>query len=158
MSQQQKYWLLKSEPDTFSIDDLAKRSKQTEPWTGVRNYQARNMLKHEMQKGDLAFFYHSSCEVPGIVGIVEIVSEGYPDKTAFDSKSEYFDPKSRKENPTWYCVDVKLVKKFPRVISLAELRTIPALKNMILLRKGNRLSVIPVSAEEWKVLLAMQLR
>lgn len=150
------YWLLKSEPETFSIDDLAKRSKQTEPWNGVRNYQARNMLKNDMRKGHLAFFYHSSCKQPGIVGIVEIVREGYPDLSAFDINSQYYDPKSTAQKPIWYCVDVKLIALFSKTITLKELRDNTALKNMILLRKGNRLSVMPITHKEWNIILSMR--
>jgi predicted RNA-binding protein with PUA-like domain len=144
------YWLMKSEPDTFSIDDLARARNQTTGWDGVRNFQARNFLK-EMRKGDLAFFYHSSCEVPGIAGIVTIVGEAYPDRTAFDPKSEYYDPKSTPDNPRWFAVDVKLVDKFAEVISLATLREHEEgkLKGMTLLRKGNRLSVTPVTKAQW---------
>src|SRR5690606_38003106 len=112
------YWLMKSEPDVFSIDDLKKRPKQTEPWDGVRNYQARNMLRDEMKKGDLAFFYHSSCETPGIVGIMEIAKEGYPDPTAFKPNHRYYDPKSNPDKPTWYLVDVKFKRKLKRTIPL----------------------------------------
>lgn len=148
------YWLMKSEPSTFSIDDLAQRKNQTEHWDGVRNYQARNFLK-AMQLHDLAFFYHSSCEVPGIVGIVEIVKAGYPDFTAFDPTSNYFDAKSNPDKPTWYMVDVKLKQKFKNIISLEQLKTNPKLHNMKLLQRGNRLSVMPVSEQEWKSILAM---
>ncbi len=146
------YWLMKSEPESFSIDDLARAPKKTTCWDGVRNYQARNMLRDQMKKGDLAFFYHSNCEVPGIAGIVEIVREGYPDHTAFDPDDHHFDPKSDPENPRWYMVDVKLKKKFARVVSLRELKgcTDAALSGFQLLAKGNRLSVMPVTASQWK--------
>lgn len=147
------YWLFKSEPSCFSIDDLASRPKQTEPWDGVRNYQARNMMRDEMKKGDLAFFYHSSCKVPGVVGVVEIVKESYPDHTAFDPTEDHFDPKSSQENPRWFMVDVKLKKKFDRVIDLSELRQNPLLEDLQLLRKGNRLSVMPVAKEHFEVIL-----
>lgn len=133
------YWLLKSEPEAFSIEDLEKHTHQTAPWDGVRNYQARNFLKM-LKKGDRAFFYHSSCKIPGIVGIVEIVKEAYQEL---------------KEDSRWVCVDVKLIKKFSEVITLEKLRTIPSLKNMIILRKGNRLSVTPVQAEEWQTILTL---
>lgn len=146
------HWLLKSEPSCFSIDDLAKRPKQTSPWDGVRNYQVRNMLRDDMKKGDLGFFYHSSCTPPGIAGIVEIVKEGYPDHTAWDIHSDHFDPGSTPENPRWYMVDVKLVEKFPRLITLEEIKRHPKLKNMLINRKGNRLSITPVTKEEWKVI------
>jgi len=150
------YWLVKTEPSCFSIDDLNKRPKKTEPWDGVRNYQARNMLRDEMKIGDQTFFYHSNCDVPGIVGIAEIVKEGYPDTTAFDPNEKHFDPKSDPKNPRWFLVDVKLVKKFNRTISLQELRENPMLADMLLLRKGNRLSVTPVSKTHWDFVLAME--
>ena len=135
------YWLMKSEPDTFSIDDLAARPKQIEPWNGVRNYKVRNWLRHTMKSKDLAFFYHSSCKVPGIVGVMEIVKDGYPDTSAFNPKSPYYDPKSSPQKPLWYQVDVRLVEKFKHIISLSELHKIYQLKNMIILQKGNRLSI-----------------
>ena len=147
---------MKSEPDVFSIDDLKNRPKQTEPWDGVRNYQARNMLRDDMKKDDLALFYHSSCEVPGIVGIMEIVKEGYPDPTAFIPKHKYYDPKSKPEKPTWYLVDVKFKRKMKRVITLTELRDKKPLQKMHLLQKGNRLSVIPVTKNEWEYILDLE--
>ncbi len=147
------YWLMKTEPSAFSIDDLAKKSLQTEHWDGVRNYQARNMLRDQMQVGDQAFFYHSSCEVPGIVGVVEIVKSAYPDPSALNPNSKYFDSRSTAENPRWFMVDVKLIKKFHHVISLKELAHIPALSNMQVLRKGNRLSIMPVTIKEWHTIL-----
>lgn len=149
------YWLFKSEPNTFSIDDLARRPKQTEHWDGVRNYQARNMLRDEIKKGDLGFFYHSSCTPPGIAGIVEVVKEGYPDNTAWDIRSAHYDAGSTPDNPRWYMVDVKLVKKFPRFITLDEIKRQSKLKDMLILRKGNRLSITPVTNSEWKVILEM---
>lgn len=149
-------WLMKSEPSVFSIDDLARRPGKRDCWDGVRNYQARNMLRDGMKKGDLAFFYHSSTDETGIAGIVEIVREGYPDHTAFDPEDHHYDPKSKPDDPTWYMVDVKLKRKLKRVITLAELKTHPALKNMILLRPGNRLSVTPVTKEEWEYVLALE--
>jgi predicted RNA-binding protein with PUA-like domain len=147
-----KYWLMKSEPESFSIDDLARSARKTTCWDGVRNYQARNMLRDEMKRGDRAFFYHSGCELPGIVGIVEIVREGYPDHTAFDPGDHHFDAKSDPENPRWCMVDVKFVEKLPRVISLRELKQFAGnkLAGFQLLARGNRLSVMPVSAEHWK--------
>lgn len=148
------YWLLKSEPDVFGIDDLAR--VKVEPWDGVRNYQARNMLRDQMQVGDLAFFYHSNCDVPGIVGIMEIATAGYPDTTAFDPDAKYYDPKSDPANPRWYRVDVKFVRKLKRTISLQELREHPNLQDMPLVRKGNRLSVMPVTAAEWQTILALE--
>lgn len=141
------HWLLKSEPDVFSIDDLAKSPKQITAWEGVRNYQARNFLR-DMKMGDLGFFYHSNATPPGIIGIVEVVKEAYPDVSSFDPKSDYYDAKSTPENPRWFCVDVKLVKKFPRLISLPEIKNTPQLKEMVLLHRG-RLSVQPVTLTEW---------
>ena len=149
------YWLMKSEPDEFSIDDLRNRPDKTEPWDGVRNYQARNMLRDEMKNNDLAFFYHSNCEEPGIVGIMTIDKEGYPDPTAFDPNEKHYDPKSNPGNPRWYLVDVKFKKKFRRTITLAELRGRKPLQNMKLLQKGNRLSVMPVTRKEWEYILGM---
>ncbi len=151
-----QHWLMKSEPETFSIDDLAKKSKQIEPWDGVRNYQARNWLRDAMKVGDLAFFYHSSCAIPGIVGIVKIVKGGYPDATAFDINSKYYDPKSTTQNPRWYRVDIQLIEKFPEIITLNELRQHAVLQNMRLLQKGSRLSITPVTAEEWNFILKLR--
>lgn len=145
-----KYWLFKSEPNSFGIDDLAQCKLQTEPWDGVRNYQARNFMKDEMQVGDLGFFYHSSCKVPAIVGIVEIVKPAYPDFTAFDVKSKYFCSKSTDCNPIWYMVDVKLKEIFTTPISLATLKQQPEIKDMKILQKGNRLSITPVTSQQWK--------
>jgi len=148
-----QYWLLKSEPEVFSLQDLKKKRGRTEHWDGVRNYQARNFMRDQMKRGDQAFFYHSNCAEPGIVGIVEIVKEGYPDFTAFDPKEPYYDPRSDPGNPRWYMVDVRFVRELDRPISLKELKTMPALKDMRLLQKGNRLSVMPVSAAEWRAIL-----
>jgi predicted RNA-binding protein with PUA-like domain len=145
-----KYWLMKSEPDEFSIDDLAKSKGQVTPWFGVRNYQARNFMC-EMQLGDRALFYHSSCPEPGIAGIVEVSRLAYPDATQFDAKSEYYDAKSSREAPRWQNVDVKLVRK-TRLVALAELRDAKGLENMVTLRRGNRLSVTPVTPAEWKII------
>lgn len=147
------YWLMKSEPDTFSIDDLQHRPTQIEAWDGVRNYQVRNMLRDQMKLGDLAFFYHSSCKVPGIVGIMKVVKEGYVDTSAFDASSPYYDPKSKPSHPTWYRVDVKFVKKFKNIITLSELRNNAALRHMQLLKQGNRLSITSVSPLEWQTIL-----
>lgn len=155
-NRQQKFWLMKSEPDTFGIHHLAQRANQTEPWDGVRNYQARNMLRDQIKVGDLAFFYHSSCETPGIVGIVEIVKAGYPDKSAWDPKSPYHDPKSTPENPRWYCVDVKLKTQFERPITLAMLKQVSALSHLPLLQKGNRLSVLPIEKSDWEKILSLR--
>jgi predicted RNA-binding protein with PUA-like domain len=152
------HWLLKSEPDTFSVDDLAARPKQTAAWDGVRNYQARNMLRDSMKKGDTAFFYYSSCEVPGIAAIVRVVKEGYPDKTAFDPKDDHYDAQSDPSDPRWFVVDVKLVRKLKRLITLDELRRHASdeLSEMRLLQRGNRLSVTPVSKEEWEFILTLE--
>ena len=142
-----QYWLLKSEPDEFSIDLL--KTRATEEWTGVRNYQARNFMRNDMQVGDLMFFYHSNCKPPGIAGIAEIVSESYPDHTAFDPSSQYPDASSTPDNPRWFMVDVRFKEKFPTLIPLEQLKHYPELVNMPLLRRGNRLSITPVSQEEW---------
>lgn len=150
------YWLFKSEPETFGIQHLAKRPKQTEPWNGVRNFQVRNMLKNEIKVGDLGFFYHSSCTPPGIAGIIEVVKEGYPDPTARDPESQYYDPLSTKEKPRWYMVDVKLVKIFKRFITLEELKQQHALENMVVCRRGSRLSISPVTAKEWDFILKLE--
>ncbi len=149
------YWLMKSEPETFSIDDLKSLPKKTEHWDGVRNYQARNMMRDEMKKGDQIFFYHSNCKPPGIVGTAEVVKEAYPDHTAFDPESKYYDPKSDPNNPRWMMVDIKFKQKFKHMISLDDLRQIPALEKLALLRKGNRLSVMPVSQHEWDTILEL---
>lgn len=152
-----QYWLMKSEPDVFGIEDLARRPDQTEPWDGVRNYQARNMMRDQMQKGDQVFFYHSNCKPPGIVGIAEVVRTGYPDHTAFEPTSKYHDPKSDPEKPRWYMVDVKFVRRLQRPITLDELKTHDdALGDFPLLRKGNRLSVMPVTAEQWDYILGLE--
>jgi predicted RNA-binding protein with PUA-like domain len=143
------YWLMKGEPDECSIDDLAQLPHQTVPWTGVRNYQARNFMRDQMQLGDLAFFYHSSCPEPGIAGIVKISRLAYPDETQFDKKSAYYDAASKRENPRWLHVDVKLVRK-TRLIGLPELRSHPELADMRVLQRGNRLSITPVSEGEWR--------
>ena len=145
------HWLMKSEPDEFSIDDLVKAKKQVTPWVGVRNYQARNYMRDEMRIGDRALFYHSSCPEPGIAGIVEIAKPAYPDETQFDAKSPYYDPKSTRAAPRWLHVDVKLVRK-TRLIGLPELRATPGLEEMVTLRRGNRLSITPVTAREWAVI------
>jgi predicted RNA-binding protein with PUA-like domain len=149
-----KYWLMKSEPGDFSIDDLMRAAKKTTPWFGVRNYQARNFMRDEMQLGDQAFFYHSSCEVPGIAGIVESSKLAYPDATQFDYKSKYFDAKAKRDKPRWFNVDVRLVKK-TRLVPLSELREYPELAQMQLLQRGNRLSITPVDPAEWKFILGI---
>lgn len=145
------YWLMKSEPSTFGIDHLARAKNRTTAWDGVRNYQARNFLRDQMKKGDLAFFYHSSCDVPGIAGIVKIVREGYPDRSAFDKKDDHYDPDSDPQNPRWYVVDVQLETTFDDIITLEVLRehSKGRLKDMLLLKRGNRLSITPVTKQEW---------
>ena len=150
------YWLMKSEPDVFSIDDLMHKPGRIEPWEGVRNYQARNMLRDDLKKGDLAFFYHSSCAIPAIAGIIEVVKEGYPDPTAFVPQHKYYDPKSNPDNPTWYLVDVIYKRKLKHAITLTELRDKQPLQNMKLLQKGNRLSVMPVTKKEWDYILSLE--
>lgn len=149
-----QYWLFKSEPTTFSIDDLAKAPRQTTCWEGVRNYQARNYLT-SMNIGDLGFFYHSRADPPAIVGIVQVVKAAYPDPFAFDPKSRYFDSRSVPKAPRWFLVDVRLVKKFSHALPLEQLRTIHGLEKMELLRKGSRLSVQPVRAEEWQRIMSL---
>jgi predicted RNA-binding protein with PUA-like domain len=149
---------MKSEPETFGIDDLAKAKRKTTHWDGVRNYQARNFMRDGMQRGDLAFFYHSNCDEPGIYGIVEIVKTGYPDHTAFDPKDAHYDAQSDPDNPRWYMVDVRLQRKLERPVTLATLRehADDALRGMLLLKRGNRLSVTPVSAAHWKFILSLE--
>lgn len=148
------YWLMKSEPDVFSFSDLKKRPKKTEPWNGVRNYQARNFMRDEMKIGDLVLFYHSSCEVPGVAGIAKVSSSPYPDETQFDKKSEYFDPKATKEVPRWFLVDVTFEEDLNHV-SLEEIRGQEKLKDMRLLQRGNRLSILPVTKEEFQFIKKM---
>jgi predicted RNA-binding protein with PUA-like domain len=143
---------MKSEPDAFSIDDLINHPQKVTSWEGVRNYQARNMLRDQIQVGDLAFFYHSSTDIPGIAGIVEVIRSGYPDVSALDLQSEYYDPKSTAKHPRWYTVDVRFKKKFQQLISLNQLRSIPALADMQLLKKGNRLSIMAVKPNEWQII------
>lgn len=151
------YWLLKSEPAVFGIADLETAPGQTTPWEGVRNYQARNFLRDELHLGDRAFFYHSGTASPGIVGIVEVVREGYPDETAFDPASPYHDPASTPDNPRWYRVDVRLVRRLRRAVALTELkRHQDALGDFALLRRGNRLSVLPVTAAQWAFVLGLE--
>jgi len=153
-----KHWLMKSEPETFGIDALAASPRRTTHWDGVRNFQARNFMRDQMQLGDLAFFYHSNCEEPGIVGIVKIVKTGYPDSTAFDRDDKHFDADSDPKNPRWYMVDVKLERKLRRPITLATLRehSNGALRGMALLQRGNRLSITPVSAAHWQFILDLE--
>ena len=153
-----RYWLLKSEPSTFGFDDLAAEPGQTTSWEGVRNFQARNMLRDEFAVGDLAFFYHSSCPEPGIAGIVEVVRAGYPDASAWNRKSHYFDAKSTEKKPVWYTVDVRIKQRFDKLLPLPELRKHAAdkLAGMLLLRRGNRLSVTPVEAGHWKFICSLR--
>ena len=148
------YWLMKSEPDTYGIDDLQRDGR--EMWDGIRNYQARNMMRDDMRVGDQAFFYHSACKEPGIVGIMKIAGKPYPDPTQFDPNSRYYDPKSSKNAPRWCLVDVQFVRKLSRLLPLAELRPNPALDGMTLLRRGNRLSITPVEKRHWDAILGME--
>ncbi len=150
-----RYWLMKSEPDVYSIDDLAAEPDQTAYWEGIRNYQARNFIRDDMAVNDLAFFYHSRCDVPGIVGTMRIVREAYPDHTAFDASETYFDPKSDPDNPRWFMVDIKFERKFSHIVSLADLKREPALSQMKVVQRGNRLSITPVSPDEWAFILSM---
>lgn len=152
------YWLIKSEPTAFSVDDLARSKNKTTYWDGVRNYQARNFMRDDMRRGDLAFFYHSSCDPTGIVGVVEVVREAYPDSTALDPDSGHYDPKSKPDSPRWVMVDVKLRRKLKRTISLTELREheANALSELPLLRKGNRLSILPIKKPEWDFILSLE--
>ena len=149
-----RYWLMKTEPDVFSIDDLAR--VKTEPWTGVRNYQARNFMRDGMGTGDGVLFYHSSCEVPGVAGVAEVASAAYPDPTQFDRKSAYYDEKSTREEPRWMLVDVAFKRKLKRTITLAELKEQARLDGFALLQRGNRLSVLPVSKAQWDCILALE--
>jgi predicted RNA-binding protein with PUA-like domain len=148
------YWLMKSEPSEFSIDDLVKAKNQTVPWFGVRNYLARNYMRDHMHVGDDVLFYHSSCPEPGVAGLAKVSSTPYPDETQFDKKSKYFDAKATREQPRWMLVDVQLVRK-TRLLSLAELRETPALESMVILQRGNRLSITPVTAAEWKYVVKL---
>jgi len=148
------YWLMKTEPDEFSIDDL--KRKKIEPWSGVRNYQARNYMRDGMRKGDGVLFYHSSCDVPGVAGIAEVATAAYPDPTQFDPQSDYFDAGSKRDEPRWVLVDVKYRRKLKRTITLAELKGRKELKDMVLLRPGNRLSVSPVTKAEWDHILELE--
>ena len=151
-----QFWLMKSEPEVFGLDTLAKLPAQTTMWDGVRNYQARNMMRDQFKLGDEAFFYHSNCSEPGVVGIVEVVRTAYADPTQFNPESEYFDPKSTAENPRWFVVDVKLKRALKRTVTLMEMKEDPALADMALVRKGNRLSVLPVTPAQWRHILARE--
>lgn len=147
------YWLFKTEPDAFSIDDLANRTNQSEHWDGIRNYQARNFLRDKVELGDQVFIYHSSCKNVGIAGLAEVVKTAYPDHTQFDPESKYYDPKATHENPRWYMVDVKFVKKFNQVLSLKSIKAMPQIEEIGLVRKGHRLSIMPVNGDEFSYLL-----
>lgn len=146
---------MKSEPETYSIEDLRTAPNKITCWEGVRNYQARNFMLREMQIGDLAFFYHSNCKVPGIVGIVKVVSESYPDHTQFNPESDYYDPKSSASSPRWFMRDVKYVKKFKDIVSLSDLKAKKSLVDMKILQRGNRLSITPVSKKDWQTIIEM---
>ena len=150
-----RHWLMKSEPDVFSIDDLAKAKKQTTGWDGVRNFQARNLLRDEIAVGDGVLYYHSSVDPPGVVGLARVVKAGYPDPTQFDPKSDYYDAGSKPDAPRWFSVDIAFDRKLARPVTLPELRADPALADMVLLRRGSRLSVQPVTPGEWKQILKM---
>jgi predicted RNA-binding protein with PUA-like domain len=150
-----KFWLMKSEPESFSFDDLKKAQNQTTPWDGVRNYQARNFMKNDMQIGEMVFFYHSNCKVPGVIGLALVASRPYPDFTQFDKISKYFDPKSDKDNPRWYLVDVKYLMDFPEIVSLSSIKTNENLNGMLLVKKGMRLSIQPVIREEFEEIIRM---
>ena len=148
------YWLMKSEPDAYSIDDLER--DKTEPWDGIRNYQARNLIRDDMSIGDEVIFYHSSCKEPGAVGLAKIVSDAYPDPTQFDSRSKYYDPKSPEDNPRWLLRDVMFVRKLKRNITLKEIKTHPGLADFRLVQRGNRLSIFPVDKKYWDLLLSLE--
>lgn len=154
-TQQRRYWLFKTEPGSFSIDDLADAPRQTTFWDGVRNYQARNMLRDEIQVGDRVLFYHSNSDPMAIVGTCEVVQAGYPDHTAFDASAKHHDPQSNPDQPTWYMVDIKLIRKFSQPLTRDLLKDVPELENMMLLKRGSRLSVQPVTEEEWRAIHAL---
>ena len=153
-----RYWLMKSEPGVFSIDDLAAAKEQTTRWDGVRNYQARNLLRHDIAVGDGVIFYHSSADPPAAAGTAKVVRAGYPDPTQFDPRDGHFDRDSQRDDPRWFSVDIKFDSKFTRPVTLPELRAAPALKDMVLLRRGSRLSVQPVTAAEWKQIVKLGAR
>lgn len=154
MADDMAYWLMKSEPDAYSIDDLERDGR--EPWDGIRNYQARNMIRDDMKVGDKVFFYHSSCKVPAVVGIARIASEAYPDPTQFDPDSKYHDPKSSEDDPRWLLVDVEFERRLKRPVPLTEIKEHPGLDDFLLTKRGNRLSIFPVSKEHWKLVLGME--
>ena len=149
---ERRYWLFKSEPTSFSFNDLLKAPSRTTSWDGVRNYQARNTLRDDVKPGDMVFVYHSSSDPTGIAGIAEVVRGGYPDPTAFDPKDHHYDPKGKADAPSWYMVDIRAVKALPRLITLDELRKVKGLEKMVLLQRGSRLSVQPVRPEEWDII------
>ena len=152
-----RFWLMKTEPGTFGVDDLAAAPRKTTSWDGVRNFQARNMLRDEMQRGDQAFLYHSSCDEPGIVAIMDVVKAGHPDMSAFDRKDDHFDAESDPQQPRWFAVDVRLKRRLSRIITLPELRKhARELDGMVLLRAGNRLSVMPIEPAHWKFILSLE--
>ena len=152
-----RYWLMKSEPESFSIDDHKKRPKKIEPWDGVRNYQARNFMRDQMQRGDQAFFYHSNCEVPGIYGVMEVASAAYPDPTQFDAKHHHYDPASKPEEPRWFLVEMRYVRHLKRPITLDTLKQHEAaLQGCAVIARGNRLSVMPIRAEHWQTILSLE--
>jgi len=153
-----RYWLMKTEPTVFSFEDLRKRPRSTDHWEGVRNYQARNHMKDEMRKGDKVLFYHSNCEVPGVVGIAAVSREAYPDFSSWDRTSRYYDPKSTPEKPRWFMVDVTWEKAFRQIVTLKDLKSEPKLKGMKVLQKGQRLSIMPVTKEEFDIVSAMGMR
>ena len=153
--EQRRYWLMKSEPDVFSFDDLLTAPARTTCWDGVRNYQSRNFMRDDMHVGDLVLFYHSGAEPPAVAGIAEVVRDAYPDDTAFDPSDAHFDPKSRRELPTWYMVDVRAVERFDEPVTLAKLRGTAGLEGMVLLQRGSRLSVQPVRREEFEIVVAL---
>ncbi|MCR9115613.1 MAG: EVE domain-containing protein [bacterium] len=155
MAAKQNYWLMKTEPESYSIEDLASEPKQTTHWDGVRNYQARNFMRDDMKVGDLVLFYHSNANPPGIAGVAKIVKEAYPDFTAWDKSNKHYDPKSSPENPRWCMVDLQFVEQFDELLGLPDLREVKSLKNMELLRKGSRLSVQPVRKAEFNTILKL---
>ncbi|MES2684223.1 MAG: EVE domain-containing protein [Pseudomonadota bacterium] len=152
-----RYWLMKSEPDAFSIDDLKKRPKKIEAWDGVRNYQARNFMRDQMQLGDQAFFYHSNCEVPGIYGVMEVASAAYPDPTQFNAKHHHYDPTAKQEEPRWFLVEMRYVRHLKKSITLDALKAQDAaLQGCAVIARGNRLSVMPIRAEHWQTILSLE--
>jgi len=151
----QQFWLMKSEPHVFSIDDLKDAPNSTTHWDGVRNYQARNFMRDQMKIGDLVLYYHSNCDVPGVVGLAEVVKESYPDFSAWDSESKYFDPKSPQDNPRWFMVDIKWKRTFPRTVSLSEMKETPELEGMKVIQRGMRLSVQPVEKHHFNKVVEM---